>query len=122
MATADGKPVKLVWRSYTDGYFYEDTKGQLYRADHSCDGRHGEPLGPDGCDHEILIVDIAKLKAKGVWLEEEHGAASLPLLNGKRCLVEVDKGLQFILKRHPEIKVFARFGTVIYQLEKVTGP
>jgi len=118
-ATANGKPVKLVWRSASDGYFYENSAGELLRCDHSADGRYAEPAGPDHCDHDILILDIERMKANGVFLGDSHCSALLPLKNGQTCAVEVDKGLQFVLKRHPEIKVYARFGEVTYLLTKV---
>ena len=119
MATANGKPVKLVWRSGSDGYFYENEKGELIRCDHSGDGRYGEPAGPDHCDHDILVLDTDHMKTHGVFLHDNHGAALLPLKNGQTCIVEVDKGLQFVLERHPEIEIFARFGDVTYQLTRV---
>ena len=119
MATANNVPVKLVWRSATDGYFYEGPQGQLIRCDHSSDGRFSEPAGPDHCDHDILVLDIERMKKNGIFLDDGHRSALLPLLNRQTCIVEVDKGLQFVLKRHPEIKVYARFGEVTYLLTRV---
>ena len=79
MATANNVPVKLVWRSATDGYFYEGPQKQLIRCDHSGDGRFSEPAGPDHCDHDILVLDIERMKKNGVFLLDNHCAALLPL-------------------------------------------
>lgn len=114
--TANNLPCHLVWKSQTDGYFYENEAGELLRCDHSGDDRFGVPQGPDACEHAVSFVDVARLKHEGIRLGICGDGAVLPLKGGMYCLVDPAAGLQFILKRHPDIKLYAMVGKIRYDL------
>lgn len=117
--TANNLPCRLVWKSNTDGYFYENEAGELLRCDHSCDDRFGVPQGPDACEHGVLFVDIARILHEGITLVIGARAAPLPIKGGCYCLVDVDKGLQYIMNRYPAIQLFAEFGASRFQMRLV---